>query len=66
MAFDTKLLDIIACPACKGKLHYVKAKQVLVCRFDRLVYAIKDDIPVMLENEATEITSEELDSLSDK
>lgn len=49
---DTKLLDILACPLCKGPLRYVKAQQVLVCRPDRLAYPIRDGIPVMLEDEA--------------
>ncbi len=49
---DTKLLDILACPVCKGPLQYSRAKQVLVCRADRLAYPVRDDIPVMLEEEA--------------
>lgn len=49
---DAKLLDILACPLCKGPLQYVKARQVLVCRADRLAYPIKEGIPVMLEDEA--------------
>jgi uncharacterized protein len=52
MTLDTKLLDILACPVCKGPLQYAKAAQVLVCRADRLAYPIRDDIPVMLEDEA--------------
>lgn len=49
---DTKLLDILACPLCKGPVQYSKAQQVLVCRADRLAYPVRDDIPVMLEEEA--------------
>ncbi|AMN47279.1 tetraacyldisaccharide 4'-kinase [Steroidobacter denitrificans] len=49
---DTKLLDILACPLCKGPLQYVKARQVLVCRADRLAFPVRDGIPVMLEDEA--------------
>jgi uncharacterized protein YbaR (Trm112 family) len=49
---DTKLLDILACPLCKGPLQYFKQQQVLVCRGDRLAYPIRDGIPVMLEDEA--------------
>jgi uncharacterized protein YbaR (Trm112 family) len=52
MALDTKLLDILACPICKGPLQYFKQQAVLVCRPDRLAYPIRDDIPVMLEEEA--------------
>lgn len=65
MAFDKKLLDIIACPACKGKLHYQSSQQELVCRFDKLAYPIKNDIPVLLESDARTLTSEELDALKD-
>lgn len=49
---DAKLLDILACPLCKGPLQYVKAQALLVCRADRLAYPIRDGIPVMLEDEA--------------
>ena len=52
MALDHKLLDIIACPICKGKLSYDKAKGELICRADRLAYPIEDDIPVLLESRA--------------
>jgi uncharacterized protein len=52
---DTKLLDILACPLCKGPLQYHKAEGVLVCRADRLAYPIRDDIPVMLEEEAQQL-----------
>jgi uncharacterized protein len=52
MALDSKLLDILACPVCKGPLQYSKQKSLLVCRADRLAYPIRDGIPVMLEDEA--------------
>ena len=52
MTLDAKLLDILACPLCKGPLQYSKPQQVLVCRADRLAYPIRDDIPIMLEDEA--------------
>lgn len=52
MAFDPKLLEIIACPVCKGKLAYDKAEQQLICQFDKLVYPINDGIPVLLEEQA--------------
>ncbi|TAM45606.1 MAG: Trm112 family protein [Gammaproteobacteria bacterium] len=57
---DRKLLDILVCPLCKGPLVYDKVKTELVCRADRLAYPIRDDIPVMLEDEARKLTSEEL------
>ncbi len=53
MAFDINLLGIIACPVCKGKLEFDKEKDVLICKFDRLVYPINDSIPVLLEEQAT-------------
>ncbi|WP_435277091.1 Trm112 family protein [Psychrobium sp. nBUS_13] len=53
MAFDINLLGIIACPVCKGKLEFNKEKDVLICKFDRLVYPINDSIPVLLEEQAT-------------
>ena len=63
MAFDKQLLDILACPLCKGKLHLDKTNNELVCRFDRLAFPIRDNIPVMLESEARKMTSEELEVL---
>ncbi|NOS73839.1 MAG: Trm112 family protein [Methyloglobulus sp.] len=60
---DKKLLDILACPLCKSRLIYNKANQELICRADRLAFPIRDDIPVMLEDEAREITTEEADAL---
>lgn len=55
MTLDSKLLDILACPICKGPLQYSKSRSVLVCRADRLAYPIRDGIPVMLEDEATRL-----------
>ncbi len=65
MAFDRKLLDVIACPVCKGKLLFAQHNDAdaLVCRFDRLVYPLKDGIPVLLEEQATSITLEQLEAL---
>ena len=56
---DNKLLDILACPICKGKLIFLKEKNELVCKADRLAYPIRDDIPVMLEDEARQLSAEE-------
>jgi uncharacterized protein YbaR (Trm112 family) len=52
---DSRLLDILVCPICKGPLLYRKAEQELVCKADRLAFAIHDGIPVMLEDEARKI-----------
>ncbi len=57
---DKHLLDILACPICKGKLEYRKAQQELVCKFDRLAFPVRDGIPVMLEDEARQLTPEEV------
>lgn len=56
---DKNLLDILACPICKSKLIYIKSRNELICRADRLAYPIKNDIPVMLESEARRISAEE-------
>ncbi|MHB1233476.1 MAG: Trm112 family protein [Burkholderiales bacterium] len=56
---DTKLLEILVCPLCKGPLVYRKDRQELVCKPDRLAYPIRDDIPVMLEDEARKLPAEE-------
>lgn len=45
---DKRLLEILACPTCKGKLVYDQEKQELICRFDKIAYPIHDGIPVML------------------
>ncbi len=56
---DPKLLDILVCPVCKGPLLYDKSAAELICKWDRLAYPIRDDIPVMLEQEARRLRSEE-------
>ena len=56
---DKKLLDILVCPVCKGELVYKKAEQELICKIDRLAYPIRDDIPVMLEEEARQLAADE-------
>jgi uncharacterized protein YbaR (Trm112 family) len=61
MSLDKRLLDILACPVCKGPLEYRRAEDLLVCRFDRLGYPVRDGIPIMLEEEAQRLSSEQLD-----
>ncbi len=56
---DKKLLDILVCPVTKGPLIYDKEKQELVSKSARLAYAIKDDIPIMLEEEARVLQEDE-------
>ncbi|CAH9019495.1 Trm112 family protein [Candidatus Nitrosacidococcus sp. I8] len=52
---DRKLLEILVCPICKSSLSYKKEDKELICKPCRLAYPIRDDIPVMLEEEAREI-----------
>jgi uncharacterized protein YbaR (Trm112 family) len=52
MALDKELLEILACPKCKGDLDYKESEQVLECPKCRLRYSIKDDIPNMLIDQA--------------
>jgi uncharacterized protein YbaR (Trm112 family) len=56
---DRKLLDILVCPVCKGPLVYKKDANELICKGDRLAYPVKDNIPIMLEEEARELSPEE-------
>ncbi|GKS70403.1 tetraacyldisaccharide 4'-kinase/hypothetical protein [Nitrosomonas sp. PY1] len=55
---DARLLDILVCPLCKGPLIYKKENKELICKPDRLAFAIKDGIPVMLADEARRIPDE--------
>lgn len=56
---DSKLLEILVCPLCKGPLAYRKDAQELVCKADRLAFPIQDGIPVMLEEEARRLEATE-------
>jgi uncharacterized protein YbaR (Trm112 family) len=56
---DNKLLEILVCPLCKGPLLYRKVQGELICKPCRLAYPVKDDIPVMLEDEARKLPPEE-------
>ena len=60
---DKKLLEILVCPICKGPLDYDKKNSELICKVDRLAYPIRDGIPVMLPEEARELSSEEAEAL---
>lgn len=52
MAISKELLEILACPKCKGDIHLNEAEDGLICEKCRLLYEIKDDIPIMLIEEA--------------
>jgi len=56
---DKKLLDILVCPVTKGPLIYDKKNKELISLSARLAYPVRDDIPVMLEDEARKITQDE-------
>ncbi|MFP6808991.1 MAG: Trm112 family protein [Pseudomonadales bacterium] len=58
MALDKKLLSILVCPLCKGQLDYDHEAGELTCKFDKLAFPIRDDIPVMLESEARSLESQ--------
>ena len=62
MALKKELLEILACPkcvrdpGCTGELEYREKEEQLICHHCRLVYHVKDDIPVMLIDEASPLT----------
>jgi uncharacterized protein YbaR (Trm112 family) len=55
MSISQELLEILACPKCKGELQLTPKQDGLVCRACRLQYRIEDDIPIMLIDEAVKI-----------
>jgi hypothetical protein len=63
---DRKLLDILVCPVTKGALIHDQAKQELISVQAGLAYPIKDDIPVMLEEEARQLSPEEIEEWRSK
>jgi len=57
---DKRLLEILVCPLCKSAVHLGFAKQELICKADRLAYPIRNDIPVMMVDEARSLEADEL------
>ena len=55
MSLSPQLLEILVCPKCKGPLEYREQESALLCQSCRLRYQVRDDIPVMLIDEATPI-----------
>jgi uncharacterized protein YbaR (Trm112 family) len=55
MAINKELLDILACPQCKGDIRLNENEDGLICDNCRLLYRIEDDIPVMLIDEAVSL-----------
>ncbi len=62
MSFDKKLLEVLACPVCKGKLVLGENGDSLICRFDRLAYPVKDGIPVLIESKASTLSLDDVDA----
>lgn len=56
---DKKLLQILVCPVTKAPLEYDEVAQELVCKASGLAYPVRDGIPVMLEDEARQLTADE-------
>ena len=54
---DKKLLEILVCPKCKGELEYNKQANELICKNYALAYPVRDGIPVMLEEEARDLSN---------
>ncbi|MCX5816933.1 MAG: Trm112 family protein [Proteobacteria bacterium] len=57
MPIKKELLDILCCPKCKGDISLNESQDGLICDACKLVYPIKDDIPIMLIDEAISIAS---------
>lgn len=62
MSLDNRLLEILACPSCKGDLVYFEAHERLLCRACPLLFRVDDDIPVMLVDEAESLDAAALDA----
>jgi uncharacterized protein len=60
LSIDRKLLDILVCPVTKSVLHYDHDRQELISYAAKVAYPIRDSIPIMLIEEARELTDEEL------
>jgi uncharacterized protein YbaR (Trm112 family) len=61
---DKRLLDILVCPLCKSTLHLDNAQHELICKADRIAYPIRNDIPVMLVEEARSLSADECSKLN--
>ena len=64
--FDSKLLEILVCPASKAKLDFDGERQELICLASSLAYPVRDGIPVMLEEEARQLSQDEKDMYKKK
>jgi uncharacterized protein YbaR (Trm112 family) len=57
---DKNLLEILACPICKGELLFDQSNQELICKFDRIAFPLIDEIPIMLESRARRLDGDEI------
>lgn len=61
MAIKQALTEILACPLCKGKLKYDQKNATLICTADKLAYPVRDNIPVLIVEEARAMSLEEVE-----
>jgi uncharacterized protein YbaR (Trm112 family) len=62
---DKQLLEVLACPVSHASLEYNADNNELICRVSKLAYPVREGIPVLLETEARDLTSDELAAVSD-
>ena len=62
---DKKTLNVLVCPKCQSKLEFDKKAQELICQNDQLAYPVRDDIPVMLIEEARSLQESAEDNTSE-
>ncbi len=55
---NARLLEIVACPMCQGRLEYDKNNERLICKFDQVAYPINQGIPVLLAEQAVPLTEQ--------
>jgi len=60
---DKKLLEVLACPVSHAGLEYNAEKNELICRVSKLAYPVREGIPVLLETEARELSSDDMAAL---
>jgi uncharacterized protein YbaR (Trm112 family) len=56
---DDRLLDILACPVCKGPLTFKKSAGLLICRAERLAFPLRDGVPMLHEEDARQLPSDD-------
>lgn len=56
---ENKLLEVLACPICKGKLDYDKNNNELICKFDKIAFPIKNGVPIMMEKQSRNLNIDE-------